>query len=115
MDWDSEARGAADVAGRGEIAEIERGALPWDAPGICVVFGNDAKQDDGRARSEMLNLWRLLDQSRVDVLGFGTSHTGGTWAMLVRHHDYRWLTNMAWAAWRLAGTTRGRLTWPKPR
>jgi hypothetical protein len=115
FNWDDEARGAAEVASRGEIAEIDRGALPWDSPGVCVVFGNDGYSRQGRTRTEVLSLWRMLEQHRVEVLGFGISDTGDTWAMLVRHEDYRWLTNVTWTAWRLAcKTPLGRPT-PKPR
>jgi hypothetical protein len=111
--WRDEAEGAARVAACGEIAEIERGALPWDSPGVSVVFGNDGYDLHERARSSVDHLRGLLGDEGIEELGFGTSGDGATWAMLVRHSDFRWLTNLVWTAWKIAG--RGGPMRPKPR
>lgn len=112
--WQAEAEGAAQVAASGEIAEIQRGALPWDTPGVSVVFGNDGYEQHERARRSVDHLRGLLGDEGVEVLGFGTSERGTTWAMLVRHSDFRWLTNLIWIAWKIAEGPDG--PWrPKPR
>ena len=114
FNWQAEATGAARVAASGEIAEIERGALPWDSPGISVVFGNDGHELHERARRSVYHLRGLLGDEGVEELGFGTSEGGTTWAMLVRHSDFRWLTHLVRTAWKVAERPTG--PWrPKPR
>ncbi len=114
FNWQVEAAGAARVAASGEIAEIERGALPWDSPGISVVFGHDGYEQHQRARRCVARLRGLLDEEGVEMLGFGTSEGGTTWAMLVRHSDFRWLTHLIQTAWKNAERPAGPMR-PKPR
>lgn len=114
FNWQVEAAGAAEVAAGGEIAEIERGALPWDSPGVSVLFGHDGYDLHERARRCVTQLRGLLGEKGVEVLGFGTSEGGTTWAMLVRHSDFRWLTHLIGTAWKTS-ELRDRRRRPKPR
>jgi hypothetical protein len=100
MDWNAEARGAANVASQGDFAEIERGALPWDRAGYCVVFGNDGYGDDARVRLTVEEVQTQLERAGIAVRSIATSDDDRTWAMLVEHTDYRWLTNLTWTCWR---------------
>ena len=114
FNWQVEATGAARVAASGEIAQIERGALPWDSPGISVVFGHDGYDLHDRAQRCVTHLRGLLGDEGVEELGFGTSEDGVTWAMLVRHSDYRWLNDLVGTAWKIA--EHDKRPWrPKPR
>jgi hypothetical protein len=99
IDWDAEARRAANLVGT-HLLRAHRGAMPWEAPGTCAVFGNDGYADDPRARREVELVRDHLRSAGLDELGFGVCDEDGcTWALLVRADDHEGLFDAVWDAW----------------
>jgi hypothetical protein len=59
-------------------------ALEKLGPEASVVFGNDFLEGDEHARLRVLSLRRQLHSVGLEELGFGLSHDGRGWALVVR-------------------------------
>lgn len=81
-DWESAAKGAADYLH--ENSYEDRGALPWNPPGVSVVFGRDGYAQFQSSRDEVEVLRRRFHEMGIEELGWAVSDSGYTWAMLVR-------------------------------
>ena len=97
--WDTEAATMADYAVDNAFKATVR-RMPWKQEGVSVVFGHDGYDRDRRAKDEVAMVREYLALEGIPVLGFGVdSHTGYSWAMLVKTGDVGMLNKLVWACW----------------
>ena len=115
------------------MAEVPRSALvvrcTGDGSMLGAVFGNDRYLANHLAKKEVGLIRQHLKDAGLEELGFGLSHDGQSWALLVRT-DYEglhttsakafrsemyraYLEELVWAAWRTAcGASVEDAQWP---
>jgi hypothetical protein len=115
------------------MAEVPRSALvvrcTRDGSMLGAVFGNDHYLGNHLAKKEVGLIRQQLRDAGIEELGFGISHDGQSWALLVRTdfdelktntaktfrtEMYRsYLEELVWAAWRAAcGAPAEEARWP---
>jgi hypothetical protein len=115
------------------MAHVERSALvvrcTADGTMIGAVFGNDRYLLNHLAKKEVALVREQLRQAGLEEIGFGLSHDGQSWALLIRTdveglqtatakalriEMYRsYLEELVWAAWRSAcGSSEEEARWP---
>jgi hypothetical protein len=116
-----------------KMAEVPRSALvvrcTSDGSMLGAVFGNDHYLGNHLAKKEVGLVRQQLRESGIEELGFGLSHDGQSWALLIRTdfeelktssakafrtEMYRaYLEDLVWAAWRTAcGASPDEARWP---
>jgi hypothetical protein len=108
------------VYARKKLHEVPRGALLIrcisDGNMIAAIFGNDNFRFDPKVRREVELVRKQLKEAEIDELGFGLSHDGFSWALLVKAEVSRYQTvagkafqtemlkvyleDVVWRAWR---------------
>src|SRR5262245_11060657 len=88
MDWDAEAKAAANYV-LDEMFETHRGVIDWGDEPVTVAFGNDGYGTDERPRREVAALRMALKIAGLTELGFGLSDDEEqyTWAMVINTTD----------------------------
>ena len=115
------------------MAHVERSALvvrcTTDGNMIGAVFGNDRYLLNHLAKKEVASVREHLRRAGLEEIGFGLSHDGQSWALLIRTdvaglhtatakalriEMYRsYLEELVWAAWRSAsGSSEEEARWP---
>jgi hypothetical protein len=115
------------------MAEVPRSALvvrcTGDGSMLGAVFGNDRYLANHLAKKEVGLIRQHLKEAGLEEIGFGLSHDGQSWALLVRTdveglqtntakafrtEMYRaYLEDLVWAAWRSAcGASAEEAQWP---
>jgi len=83
---------------RKKMDSVNRGALLirciGDGSMIAAVFGNDNYRFDDKVRREVELVRRHLQDASIQELGFGLSHDGHSWALLVRSDTQRYHTDL---------------------
>jgi hypothetical protein len=76
------------VYARSKMAPVHRGALlvrcSDDNHVLAAIFGNDNYCVDEKARREVAIVRKSLHDAHLEELGFGLSHDGHSWTLLVR-------------------------------
>ncbi len=110
------------VYSRRKLEHVHRGALLirciGDGSMIAAVFGNDNYRCDEKVRREVDLVRQQLRESAIEELGFGVSHDGYSWTLLVksdtRHYQTAvaktfqvellkvFLEDVVWRSWRTA-------------
>jgi hypothetical protein len=76
------------VYARAKMGGIDRGALlircSGEAGTIAAIFGNDNYLADEKVRREVTIVRNCLRQAQLQELGFGLSHDGHSWTLLIR-------------------------------
>ena len=116
-----------------KMSDVPRSALvvrcTHDGSMLGAIFGNDQYLGNHLAKREVGLIREHLKQAGMEELGFGLSHDGQSWALLVRTESdglktsmakafrtemYRaYLEDLVWAAWRSAcGGACDEAHWP---
>lgn len=110
------------VYARRKLENVNRGALLirciGDGNMIAAVFGNDNYRSDEKVRREVDLVRQNLREAGIDEMGFGLSHDGYSWTLLVKTDlgDYQtavgkafqvemlkiFLEDVVWRSWRVA-------------
>ena len=103
-DWNAYAIEKANLIRR-DFPKAERTALHTGSDGASVLFAHDDYLNDPRARQEITLLRHYLRDGGIPELGFGISHDGRTWVMVVWSQDEVALNRALFDAWRTAFRT----------
>jgi hypothetical protein len=67
-------------------------SVATDTLGVCIAFGNDDYAHDHRARLAVTLLRQHLADVHLVEMGFGTSHDGQCWVLVIQANDGQALT-----------------------
>ena len=94
----NEFAGALAMYTRKKMDTVNRGALlvrcVGDGSMIAAVFGNDNFRFDQKVRREVELVRGQLAEASIQELGFGLSHDGHSWALLVRADTQQYKTDL---------------------
>src|SRR5438552_2955192 len=86
------------VYARRKLEDVNRGALLirciGDGNMIAAVFGNDNYRNDEKVRQEVSLVRQSLREAGIGELGFGTSHDGYSWTLLVKTDTGNYTTDV---------------------